>query len=311
MDDEQSLTPQTIRNNWADYVQSPAQLAFSRLSKFPPGSGSKLNEVLGIREGERILEIGSGLGILGSRISATGRPELVVGCEINEQYLTSSPPEELLPEQRMTPVRGDGFELPFPDNSFDRVMSHAVVTLMPSADWRCLHDEIRRVLKNRGIVTHMDNIHNECWEPESVRPDDRQQQREQEYKQLIDNLHRELDTGYGHTAHDLPDQLESLEVTEIDVTSYSWTLNPGSSRWEKRERDTFMGLWRQFEFDRLTRIRRLLNETNRMTADREQLLSQYQEEALNHVDRRASSFESNQPSGWYSSTTLVCSGTVQ
>lgn len=95
-----------------------------------------------LKPGVRILEIGSGTGSLLSRLRAEGYD--AVGVDVNARLL-----EEARRWHGDLPVQQvDGTALPFPDGSFDIVMSFDVFEHIPDSDAHLR--EVRRVLRDGG-----------------------------------------------------------------------------------------------------------------------------------------------------------------
>ena len=92
--------------------------------------------------GARILEIGSGRGALLRHLLHQGHS--IVGVEINADRIDES--RRLYGPLPITKV--DGAHLPFPDASFDVVLSFDVFEHIPDSDAHL--DEVRRVLAPRG-----------------------------------------------------------------------------------------------------------------------------------------------------------------
>lgn len=311
MTGEKTVRLNEIKENWSYYVQSPTQLAYSRLAKFPPGCENRLVDAISLQTGEAVLDIGSGLGILSGRLAQSGRPAQVIGCELNEAYIHASIPEQLLPEPRARMVQGSGFEIPLATNSVDRVLSHAIVTLMGEEELNRLHDEICRVLVPGGAVAHMDNINNEFWYPEELHRTEEERQRYDRFNELLEESHRRLGSGYGHTAYDLPGQLENLGAVSVTTDTYSWTLDLYDPRWDDQQKQSMQELWVQSRQDRITRARRLWEARGNLTPERQELLEARAEDVRRLARRRREALEQNRNPGWYSSTTLVSTGVFQ
>lgn len=95
-----------------------------------------------LKPGVRILEIGSGTGSLLSRLRADGYD--AVGVDVNARLLDEARRwHGDLPVQQV-----EGTALPFPDGSFDIVMSFDVFEHIPDSDAHLR--EVRRVLRNGG-----------------------------------------------------------------------------------------------------------------------------------------------------------------
>ncbi|MFB6356426.1 MAG: class I SAM-dependent methyltransferase [bacterium] len=300
------ISREDVVAQWNRYVQSTVQLAWTRFSRFPPNSGPSLAESLGIKPGERILEIGSGLGIFSSRLNNSNIPVTIVGIEPNEAYLDYELPDCLQATNRVSEVCGDGFTLPFTADSFDRVIAHAVVTLFPEREWQNLPEEVKRILDKDGCVSHLDNINNESWYPEYLRltGTDRRTQ----FESLLEETHENLQTGYAQDAHDLTEQLENVGFNPTTVDTYSKVLRLSESRWEDRQVRELLTLRHRAELDRLSRFTNLLEALNRNKPDTMELLDRCREDFDQLHERRLRAFQDDRELGWDSCTTLVVTG---
>jgi arsenite methyltransferase len=112
-------------------------------------------KALALREGERVLDIGSGPGLLAYDMAASvGRNGRVCGIDISEDMLTMS--RKRCADQPWTEFqRADGTRLPYPDDSFDAAVSTQVyeyVVDIPGA-----LAELYRVARPGGRAVVMDN----------------------------------------------------------------------------------------------------------------------------------------------------------
>ncbi|MFB6347732.1 MAG: class I SAM-dependent methyltransferase [bacterium] len=305
MTPENVLTREQILPRWSEFVQSPAQLAYSRLCKFPPGNGGRLVEVMNLEPDERILEVGCGLGILSGRLLETGVPSTIVGCEVDPNLLETSLPQGLAPENLPTFVRASGFGLPFPDNSFQRVLSHTLVNLLTVNEWKKLHSEIRRVLSPGGEVTHMDGMGGSSWTPESLEPLDEEEERRSRFRTLLRQVHEELETGFVNSVKDLPDRLEESGFDSAAVDVYASMVRLNNPNWNEAQKKLLLELRQRAERDRVERLRNLLEARGSMTDERGDLLRKCISDAQQQALRRRKALEENRELGWFSSSTLV------
>lgn len=114
-------------------------------------------DLLGVRAGERVLDVGCGSGVVTRAIARRVRPGgLVVGAdpsaaflEIAKQYAERDAPGAPI-EWRVADCR----ELPFPDGSFDVVLAATVLAHVPGAE-RAL-GEMARVTRRGGRLAVFD-----------------------------------------------------------------------------------------------------------------------------------------------------------
>lgn len=99
---------------------------------------------LGITPEDKVLEIGCGVGLLGEAIKERVGSDLkYYGMDLNyDPALTDSK------RRGLSPIRGDAINLPFPDGSFDEVVSTDVFEHVDNA--KKLVSETYRVLRPEG-----------------------------------------------------------------------------------------------------------------------------------------------------------------
>ena len=138
---------------WAEDLGYPPELARVPDSVTESFAGVANPFSLGrLAPGERVLDLGSGAGtdslvaalMVGSEGSVTGidmTPEMVEKARAGAATLGL---------QNMTFVEGEAETLPFPDESFDAVISNGVIDLIPDKD--AVFGEIHRVLAPGGRI---------------------------------------------------------------------------------------------------------------------------------------------------------------
>jgi arsenite methyltransferase len=111
-------------------------------------------KALQLREGERVLDIGSGPGLLAYDMAASVGPGgRVCGIDISEDMLTMS--RRRCADQPWTEYqRADATNLPYPDNSFDAAVSTQVYEYV--ADIPAALAELHRVTRPGGRVVVLD-----------------------------------------------------------------------------------------------------------------------------------------------------------
>ena len=119
---------------------------------------------LSVREGETVLDIGSGPGFLASDLAnATGPTGKVVGVDISEQMVDRATARST--QAWLSYSVADAAALPFEENSFDVVVSTQVAEYVPDIDAFCAG--VHRVMKpgGRGVIlaTDWDAV---CWHSE-------------------------------------------------------------------------------------------------------------------------------------------------
>src|SRR5262245_28179473 len=139
---------------WAADLDYPADL----LANVPEGSAESFAGVanpfsLGrLASGERVLDLGCGAGTDTLVAAQMVGPEgSVVGIDMTEEMLAKA--RASVAEMGVTNVEfvaGEAEALPFPDESFDVVISNGVIDLIPDKD--AVFSELFRVLKPGGCI---------------------------------------------------------------------------------------------------------------------------------------------------------------
>jgi SAM-dependent methyltransferase len=123
---------------------------------------------LGLRAGERVLDLGCGFGR--HAYEAMRRGGSVVACdlglgelkEVLSVYAAMRQADELPDGVECIATNGDGTRLPFADNAFDRIMASEVLEHVPD-DHAAFH-ELARVLRPGGTLA----ITVPSWLPERI-----------------------------------------------------------------------------------------------------------------------------------------------
>lgn len=109
-----------------------------------------------IQPGWKVLDLGSGGGVdVFLAAKKVGDEGHVTGLDMTDDMLAKARENaEKGGFTNVTFTRGDIEEMPFPDNSFDLVISNCVINLVP--DKRKAYQEIHRVLKPGGMIAIAD-----------------------------------------------------------------------------------------------------------------------------------------------------------
>jgi ubiquinone/menaquinone biosynthesis C-methylase UbiE len=110
----------------------------------------RLDALLGVRPGERVLEVGPGTGLqalhVAGQLGAGGRLDIVdIQQPMLDHVMRRAAPRKIGP---IVPARADARDLPFEDGSFDA--AYLVTVLGEIPDPGAAMREIRRVLKPGG-----------------------------------------------------------------------------------------------------------------------------------------------------------------
>lgn len=130
---------------------------WDRVADYVAATGPKLLDSVGIEEGMRVLDIGTGSG--GSvAIPAAKRGADVVGSDISDVHFDAARARAQAAGVEVEWVEADALDLPFDDGSFDRVLSTFGHMFAP--DHALAASEMARVLKPDGVIGFC------AWTPE-------------------------------------------------------------------------------------------------------------------------------------------------
>lgn len=121
--------------------------------RFEAGMRKRGLELLSIREGERVLEIGFGTGCslveIAESVGDSGR---AYGIDLTPEMiaLTARRVEKAGLQDRVALIEGDAKYLPYRDNVFDAVYMASTLELFDTPDIPVVLSETRRVLKLKG-----------------------------------------------------------------------------------------------------------------------------------------------------------------
>jgi ubiquinone/menaquinone biosynthesis C-methylase UbiE len=135
---------------------TPFYDSFARLVARESTFKRRLVERLGLRAGQRVLDIGCGTGTLAILV-AEARPGVEVsGIDPDEKMLTRARKKAETAGVHIDFKIGSATELPFGDGSFDRVTSTLMAHHLPTAAKEQMFAEVRRVLKPAGELHLVD-----------------------------------------------------------------------------------------------------------------------------------------------------------
>jgi len=121
-------------------------------------------ELASIQDGEAVLEVPVGTGLAFETIlsaNPSGRNE---GIDLTEAMLVRA--EKRLAKSGFDNYRlrvGDAYDLGFPDNDFDVLVSNYLFNLLPQQDFGAVLDEFKRVLRPGGRLVMINMTEGEHW----------------------------------------------------------------------------------------------------------------------------------------------------
>jgi ubiquinone/menaquinone biosynthesis C-methylase UbiE len=105
-------------------------------------------EFVGVRDGEKVLDVGCGTGSLSATLAKVTGASRIVGIDPSNGFVEYA--RTKVTDPRVTFELGDAQSLPYPDASFDLCMALLAVDHIPDAPKAT--NEMRRVTKPSGVV---------------------------------------------------------------------------------------------------------------------------------------------------------------
>ena len=164
---------------WSQYVQKTEELYLSRALKFHKGNIDKWIDVMQLRDGMKILEIGCAGGLLCHQLKENLPNAEITGLDFDIGHIDYAQKKAKELNLQCNFIAGDATQLPFEDNTFDVCYSH---TVMSFCDPDKFVSEQYRILKPGGKMIVMD-VYNRGSKPEEWIPTD-----DCEEKELFDKV---------------------------------------------------------------------------------------------------------------------------
>jgi len=117
---------------------------------------SRLIEQAGIQAGHRVLDLGCGTGTLALMVKRSQPDAEVVGLDADPQMLKVATAKAARETMTAKFDQGMAFSLPYPDDSFDRVLSSLMIHHLKTPDKGKTAREIHRILKPGGRLHVID-----------------------------------------------------------------------------------------------------------------------------------------------------------
>ena len=117
---------------------------------------SRLIEQAGIQAGHRVLDLGCGTGTLALMVKRSQPDAEVVGLDADPQMLKVASTKATREAPAIKFDQGMTFSLPYPDASFDRVLSSLMIHHLKTPEKQKTAREIYRILKPAGQLHVID-----------------------------------------------------------------------------------------------------------------------------------------------------------
>ena len=162
---------------WSVDGQTPEFLAATRMASLGESALDVIVPRLNLEPGMRVLDVGCGSGEYSFRLGSRVRGVEFTGVDADEGFVEFAsrrargeigfPFEEPSPHNSYRFARADGLALPFPDGSFDAVVSHTYLTAVPN--WKASLKEMMRVCKPGGSVSSVTSLTDDFYGTGAIR----------------------------------------------------------------------------------------------------------------------------------------------
>ena len=105
-------------------------------------------EFVGVREGDRVLDVGCGTGSLAETVTRITGASKIVGVDPSKSFIDFARTHKAA--ARVTFELGDAQSLPYPDASFDRCLALLILNFIPDVPKAAA--EMRRVTRGGGVM---------------------------------------------------------------------------------------------------------------------------------------------------------------
>lgn len=114
-------------------------------------------DLAAIRNGEYVLEVAVGTGVLFEKILQLNPSGITEGIDLTEAMLSLARERARQTGSSSYTLRvGDAYRLDYPDESFDAVLNNYMFDLIPEQDFMTILNEFKRVVRKGGRVVVVD-----------------------------------------------------------------------------------------------------------------------------------------------------------
>ncbi len=135
-----------LHYDWLTFLYDPIVKWTTREGTVKTG----LLQQAGIHPNHKVLDLGCGTGTLTVMIKRSNQPAMLVGCDGDRKVLKSAQRKASKASLTIPLNCGMSYELPYPDHSFDRVLSSFLLHHLTKENKLKTLTEILRVLKPGG-----------------------------------------------------------------------------------------------------------------------------------------------------------------
>jgi ubiquinone/menaquinone biosynthesis C-methylase UbiE len=120
-------------------------------------------ELAGVQNGEQVLEVAVGTGLILSEVARLNPNGLNAGIDISEGMLQKARSKAKDTPAKIELKQGSAFEIPYPTGGFDLLINGYMFDLLPFTAIPQALDEFKRVLKKEGRLVLINMTEGERW----------------------------------------------------------------------------------------------------------------------------------------------------
>lgn len=141
-------------NVWSESIQGILSLDLSREQRFRDDRKELFLNLLGLKEGMRVVDIGCGPGALTRKLAKwLGEKSNIIGIDRDTGFINYAKEKAIRSgSYNISYYEGDALKLPLEDNSVDACVSHTVIEHVPNKEFLL---EQKRICRVNGIVNVM------------------------------------------------------------------------------------------------------------------------------------------------------------
>ncbi len=298
-----------VLKEWAQYIQPPEELAFSRIRKFPGHVLDRLTTTLGIESSDRILNVGSGVGIMAAQLGSwLDNPENMVAIEPNEQLTSLPVPESLNPRPGIVEQNASGEDIPFEDNTFDVVLSHTVLNVLPEDFRRTVFEDMKRVVRPDGAIISMGWMVGAGYTPDYLEGDEEQRDHVEAFENLHQEAHEEINSGYCSTFESMPEFFRDQGLTKVETRGWFHPFRISDYHWSDQQRRDLIDFEKRADSARAETLRNLFEALDWWEEKHEGIIKGVKDYYKYRRRARLEGLDEDRESGWSAGGTLVVKG---